>query len=262
MVTGEGADPPADGFEVGYLTPDGAQVRVPLADAWAVRLESAPPARSFASYKGQRHLAGCGGRRRMDGHVGYRVVAGTRSPDGAGLRPDGDGDRVAAVLVVLVRRGRRRRVSHAPDFFARRADGSAVVVDCRPVERRKPRDVAKFDATAVRVRRAGVGVPAGRRPRPDRGGERAVAGRLPASTTSHAGDRRGAAGGVRSSRSPLMAGGEQARRPDRGAAGAVPPAVAQELVVDLSRAAARRGCGPPRRSVSGEPRAGGGAAPG
>jgi len=39
-------------------------------------------------------------------------------------------------------------VSHAPDFFARRRDGSAVVVDCRPVERRKPRDVAKFDATA------------------------------------------------------------------------------------------------------------------
>jgi hypothetical protein len=28
------------------------------------------------------------------------------------------------------------RVSHAPDFFARRADGSAVVIDCRPVERR------------------------------------------------------------------------------------------------------------------------------
>ena len=39
-------------------------------------------------------------------------------------------------------------VSHAPDFFARRTDGSAVVVDCRPVERRKPRDVAKFDTTA------------------------------------------------------------------------------------------------------------------
>ena len=38
--------------------------------------------------------------------------------------------------------------SRAPDFFARRSDGSAVVVDCRPVERRRPRDVAKFEATA------------------------------------------------------------------------------------------------------------------
>jgi hypothetical protein len=36
----------------------------------------------------------------------------------------------------------------APDFFARRSDRSAVVVDCRPVERRRPRDVAKFEATA------------------------------------------------------------------------------------------------------------------
>jgi hypothetical protein len=41
--------------------------------------------------------------------------------------------------------GRRR--SHAPDFFARRADGSAVVMDCRPVERIKPRDAAAFEAT-------------------------------------------------------------------------------------------------------------------
>jgi hypothetical protein len=41
-----------------------------------------------------------------------------------------------------------RPVSHAPDFFARRVDGSAVVVDCRPAERRGPGDVAKFDATA------------------------------------------------------------------------------------------------------------------
>jgi len=38
-------------------------------------------------------------------------------------------------------------VVHAPDFFARRADGSAVVVDCRPAERRPARDLAKFEAT-------------------------------------------------------------------------------------------------------------------
>ncbi len=39
-------------------------------------------------------------------------------------------------------------MSHAPDYFARRADGSAVVVDCRPAERRKPRDIKKFEGTA------------------------------------------------------------------------------------------------------------------
>ena len=38
-------------------------------------------------------------------------------------------------------------VAHAPDFFTRRADGSAVVVECRPAERRPPGDLAKFEAT-------------------------------------------------------------------------------------------------------------------
>ena len=40
------------------------------------------------------------------------------------------------------------RVSHAPDFFARRRDGTGLVVDCRPAERRPSRDLDKFDATA------------------------------------------------------------------------------------------------------------------
>jgi hypothetical protein len=43
---------------------------------------------------------------------------------------------------------RGRCVSHAPDYFARCADGSAVVVDCRPADRVKPRDALKFEATA------------------------------------------------------------------------------------------------------------------
>lgn len=37
--------------------------------------------------------------------------------------------------------------SHVPDYFARRTDGSAMVVDCRPMDRRPARDVAAFEAT-------------------------------------------------------------------------------------------------------------------
>jgi hypothetical protein len=37
--------------------------------------------------------------------------------------------------------------SHVPDYFARRADGSAVVVDCRPLTRIKLRDAAAFETT-------------------------------------------------------------------------------------------------------------------
>jgi hypothetical protein len=44
------------------------------------------------------------------------------------------------------------RVSHVPDFFARRADGSAVVVDCRPAERQGPRNMAKGRGRRLCVR--------------------------------------------------------------------------------------------------------------
>ncbi len=47
----------------------------------------------------------------------------------------------------LFYRGDRERVgSHAPDFFARRADGTGAVLDCRPDERIKPRDAVAFEA--------------------------------------------------------------------------------------------------------------------
>ena len=46
-------------------------------------------------------------------------------------------------------------MSHAPDYFVRRANGSGLVVDCRPVDRRPERDVAKFEATAAACAQVG-----------------------------------------------------------------------------------------------------------
>jgi len=37
--------------------------------------------------------------------------------------------------------------SHVPDYFAEREDGPPVVIDCRPADRRPPRDLAAFEAT-------------------------------------------------------------------------------------------------------------------
>jgi hypothetical protein len=48
-----------------------------------------------------------------------------------------------------------RRVSHTPDYFARLADGTALVVDVRPAGRVKPKDAAKFEVTAVACAAAG-----------------------------------------------------------------------------------------------------------
>jgi TnsA-like endonuclease N terminal len=41
--------------------------------------------------------------------------------------------------------GRAR--AHVPDFFVRRDDGSALVLDCRPAQNRKPTDLAVFELT-------------------------------------------------------------------------------------------------------------------
>lgn len=140
-------------FEVGYISADGAEHRVPLEQAWQVPLEAGRPVRRFPARKGQRHLSGLWWSATMSAHVGYeswlerdhllaldfdtKVVAIASQPFWLSWSDDAG-----------------RRVTHAPDFFAR-LDGSAVVIDCRPAERRPPRDVAKFGATAVACDRVG-----------------------------------------------------------------------------------------------------------
>ncbi|MEU3372936.1 TnsA-like heteromeric transposase endonuclease subunit [Streptomyces sp. NPDC006711] len=42
-----------------------------------------------------------------------------------------------------------RRTRHTPDYFVRRRDGTAVVLDVRPDDRIEPDDAAKFAATAA-----------------------------------------------------------------------------------------------------------------
>jgi hypothetical protein len=139
-------DADLDEFMVGYVAEDGRQHRVPLGEAWTVRFEAMPPVRRYSARKGQRHLPGLWWSATADGHVGYeswlerdhvmwldfdRTVVGIAAQPFwlSWTGPDG------------------KAVAHAPDYFARRVDGCAVVVDCRPVERRPARDMAKFDAT-------------------------------------------------------------------------------------------------------------------
>ncbi|MDQ2739582.1 MAG: TnsA-like heteromeric transposase endonuclease subunit [Actinomycetota bacterium] len=136
------------GFEVSFASEDGAEHRSGLAEAWAVPFESGVPVRRFTARKGQRHLSGLWWSATMGRHVGFEswlerdhvmlldfdpsVVGIASQPFWLHWHEDESG----------------KRVSHVPDFFARGRDGSAVVIDCRPVERRPPRDAARFDATA------------------------------------------------------------------------------------------------------------------
>src|SRR4051794_36949570 len=141
-------DPSADdGFEVSYVPGDGAEHRVPLAQAWAVPLEQGVPVRRFRSRKGQRHLSGLWWSATTGGHVGYESWLERDHAMLLDFDPAVVG--IASQPFWLHWAGEAgERGAPAPDFFARRADGSAAVIDCRPVERRRPRDVAKFDATA------------------------------------------------------------------------------------------------------------------
>ena len=129
------------------MSGDGTEHRVPLAQAWAAPLEQGMPVRRFTSRKGQRHLSGLWWSATTGGHVGFESWLERNSllhldfdPSVVGIASQPFWLHWSDVAGTTV--------SHAPDFFARRANCSAVVVDCRPVERRRPQDVAKFDATA------------------------------------------------------------------------------------------------------------------
>ena len=135
----------ADGFELAFRSVEGER-RIPLVDAWSVPLESALPVRSFPSYKRQRHFPGLWWCATTGGHAGFEswlerdhVMLLDHDPALVGVASQ------PFWLFWVAEDGKSR--SHAPDYFARHADGSAVVIDCRPAERIKPRDTAKFEAT-------------------------------------------------------------------------------------------------------------------
>jgi len=135
-----------EGFVVGHTSEDGVEHWTSLAEAWAARFELGVPVRRFTSRKGQRHLSGLWWCATTGGHVGFESWL---ERDHVMLL-DFDAAVVGIASQPLWLRwcdGAGRQVSHVPDFFARHADGSAVVIDCRPAERRPPRDVAKFEAT-------------------------------------------------------------------------------------------------------------------
>ncbi|MBT8227488.1 MAG: TnsA-like heteromeric transposase endonuclease subunit [Dactylosporangium sp.] len=142
---GAGGDP-LEGFEVGYVDLDGVERRVRWADAWPVRFELCRPARRFPQYKGQKHHPGRWWTATMGGHVGYESWL----ERGHLMLLDFDPAVVAVAsqpfwLFWANEQGKVR--SHAPDYFARLADGGARVVDCRPIERIRSADAVKFART-------------------------------------------------------------------------------------------------------------------
>jgi len=115
----------ATSAEFSWVTAEGAPERLLLDEAAAVAFEDGLPARWFTPRKGQRHLSGRWWCATTNGHVGFEswlkrdhVMLLDFDPGVVGIAaqpfwlswPDASGS----------------TVRHAPDYFARRADGHDV----------------------------------------------------------------------------------------------------------------------------------------
>lgn len=144
------------GFEVAYVDPAGVRQRESLASCWSVAFERAGAVRRFTSRQGQRSFSGLWFFASSGEHVGFeswlerdRLMV---------LDADPDVVAVASQPFWLHWEGLDDRpLRHAPDFFARRRDGSAVVIDVRADDRIAADDAVKFAATARACESVGWG---------------------------------------------------------------------------------------------------------
>ncbi|MFJ5736829.1 TnsA-like heteromeric transposase endonuclease subunit [Streptomyces microflavus] len=170
-----------DGFEVGWRDDQGEH-RLPLADAVSVQFEAGRPVRSFPSYRRQRHFPGSYWSSTTGGHVGFEswlerdhAMLVDFTPQVTGL--------LSQPLWLFWEDVRGKRVSHAPDYFARFEDGRGLVVDCRPLDRIDGAGGSKVHGHADGLRERRVGLPDGRRSGRSPDGERRLAGRLQTPST-------------------------------------------------------------------------------
>jgi hypothetical protein len=145
QVVAGGAPAQGDGFEVAYVDRLGGEHHVDLYDAAAVRFEDCRPVRSFPSWKGQRNYPGLWWSATVGRHVGYESWLERDHAMLLDFDPQVTAFASQPMWLFWLAGGRRR--SHAPDWFARRSDGTGLVVDCRPLDRVKPRDAEAFEAT-------------------------------------------------------------------------------------------------------------------
>ncbi|SCL59741.1 hypothetical protein GA0070606_3153 [Micromonospora citrea] len=134
-------------FEVGYVGAEGSEVRTSLIDSAGVPFELVKPVRGFPSYKRQRNFPGLWWSSTTGAHVGYESWLERDHLMLLDFAPAVAGIASQPFWLFWNDEASGRRRSHAPDYFARLADGRGLVVDCRPVDRIKPRDAAAFAVT-------------------------------------------------------------------------------------------------------------------
>ncbi|GGK35336.1 TnsA-like heteromeric transposase endonuclease subunit [Nocardia camponoti] len=134
------------GFQVAFVGADRELVRERLAEAAGMAFEAVAPVRSIPSFRGQRNNPGLYYSATVGAHLEYESWLERDEAMALDFDPGVVG--YAAQPFWLFWMDGVKQRSHAPDFFARLADRTGVVIDCRPAARIKPRDQAVFDTTA------------------------------------------------------------------------------------------------------------------
>jgi hypothetical protein len=135
-----------DEFEVVWLDASAIEQRAWLAEAVMVTFEQVPPVRRFSSYRGQRNFPGLWWFATTGEHVGYesrlerdQLMALDADPGVVGV--------ASQPLWLHWTADQEQARRHAPDFFARLEDGTAVLIDVRADDQITPEDAAAFAAT-------------------------------------------------------------------------------------------------------------------
>ncbi len=132
-------------FEIEFAESIGGTRRGPLAQLWSVPFEQVRPVRTFPSFRGQRSFPGLYYAATMDAHVGFESWAERNVAMMLDFDPEVVGFSSQPFWLTWHQGGEERR--HAPDYFARLADGTGVVIDVRADDRIEPRDAEAFAAT-------------------------------------------------------------------------------------------------------------------
>ncbi|WP_045747974.1 TnsA-like heteromeric transposase endonuclease subunit [Actinoplanes rectilineatus] len=143
-------------FELAFIDADGVRCREPLLTSWNTPFERCGQIRRFTSRRGQRSFSGLWYFATSHEHVGYeswlehdRLILLDADPDVVAV--------ASQPFWLCWQDDEERPVRHAPDYFVRRRDGTAVVIDVRADERIGPKDAAKFTATARACESVGWG---------------------------------------------------------------------------------------------------------
>lgn len=131
---------------VEFIDADGCRCRRPLGSCWDTPFERVRPVRAFPVLKGRSSFAGLWWSATMGRHVGYESWVERDVAMMLDFDPGITTFCSQPFWLCWPGAGRERR--HAPDFFARRADGAAVVVDVRPDELIDPRSAESFAVMA------------------------------------------------------------------------------------------------------------------